>query len=729
MNSRYWLRRLQEINRPHLKLADAGDGQDGSFEQAFAEMARICLRDKAPALQDYEVGFQLLDRDQDGNRAVGIAGYKVGEEWLYAPVFFLHGAIRGQELLFIRSSNQFVPLKEKWVFYLLNRKPTVLGELSEQEGYPHPPDLHSFKYPPGLNKLSSCAPELLPGIAAFAYCANTDPWALYKQAKVPSLLDFLRKEADWALEPLGEILPRCPAISSFFDQEHGLGNISKLIDQVLKKIPSVLDGKVEASSLSPVRVYKAEITLELGPDELTDKQKKKLLQDGELIVDERSDKQVTQVFRDEILDLASPSGPGVYDLLFQPDQLVRCVVIPALHTTRLREPWALVIPMDDPGGFFLEKPGKLWAKLRQEESEREAFVDWWKKLPKLEDEPLQTCCSCGSYYVFVNSRGQATVPLRLNKFMGGNEREQHWSATPEIHFSLGCGMAECWKIAPDVQVTIRLDGGEDLQEKDRHFIIPAKAFRCVKLPMQACNTEPLIPATWANIQYLMRRKLEPMQVLKKEGSYCIDGVGYSPWDALVHLVKDKGLRESEARWVLKQAGVLPKSFLLKKAILGPGPSVPSPYVQDVAGEMLGSVPAVTMRESLQPVVIAREPHRQEPLAPDPRAVQIAMQAAQGQQKELFDAAMITSLLSTVSLPNLIDRYLGVLMKALDHLGRILFSLYWHRDKFQERYGKQDLPELEDQLRATFEQLGDLVLFLREKTIDPYHDELLLGTEE
>ena len=44
--------------------------------------------------------------------------------------------------------------------------------------------------------------------------------------------------------------------------------------------------------------------------------------------------------------------------------------------------------------------------------------------------------------------------------------------------------------------------------------------------------------------------------------------------------------------------------------------------------------------------------------------------------------------------------------------------YWHNEEFKDRYGKQDLPELEDTLRNSFEILGDLVLFLKQKTIDP-----------
>jgi len=79
--------------------------------------------------------------------------------------------------------------------------------------------------------------------------------------------------------------------------------------------------------------------------------------------------------------------------------------------------------------------------------------------------------------------------------------------------------------------------------------------------------------------------------------------------------------------------------------------------------------------------------------------------------------MIASMLKAVRDDTMVDRYMGDLMKALDRLGRILFMFYWHGEEFSDRYGKQDLPELEDSLRNAFEMLGDVVLFLKEKTIE------------
>ena len=68
---------------------------DQTFEQSFAEMAISDLQSKAPALMNYMLGFQLVEKSDDGARAIGFAGFKIGENWLYTPAFFLGGEILG----------------------------------------------------------------------------------------------------------------------------------------------------------------------------------------------------------------------------------------------------------------------------------------------------------------------------------------------------------------------------------------------------------------------------------------------------------------------------------------------------------------------------------------------------------------------------------------------------------------------------------------------------------
>jgi hypothetical protein len=124
----HWLQVVRSHDRTETKQADfGGKGDSASFEQAFSNLAHAYLRDSAPKLLDHEIGFQLLDRDRENTKAIGVFAFKVGSNWLYAPVFFLNGDLKGHELLYIKNQDMFVPLKENWINYLVNRKPNILG--------------------------------------------------------------------------------------------------------------------------------------------------------------------------------------------------------------------------------------------------------------------------------------------------------------------------------------------------------------------------------------------------------------------------------------------------------------------------------------------------------------------------------------------------------------------------------------------------------------------------
>ena len=55
------------------------------------------------------------------------------------------------------------------------------------------------------------------------------------------------------------------------------------------------------------------------------------------------------------------------------------------------------------------------------------------------------------------------------------------------------------------------------------------------------------------------------------------------------------------------------------------------------------------------------------------------------------------------------------------LGRLLMNFYWHQEQFSDHYGKSEMPEMEDAMRNAFESLGDVTLFLKERSVDPDTD--------
>lgn len=78
---KHWLEVVRSFDRSQVKQAELGGrGDDTPFEQAFSNLAHAYLRDSAPKLLDHEVGFQLLDRNRENTKAVGVFAFKVGSQ-------------------------------------------------------------------------------------------------------------------------------------------------------------------------------------------------------------------------------------------------------------------------------------------------------------------------------------------------------------------------------------------------------------------------------------------------------------------------------------------------------------------------------------------------------------------------------------------------------------------------------------------------------------------------
>ena len=96
-----------------------------------------------------------------------------------------------------------------------------------------------------------------------------------------------------------------------------------------------------------------------------------------------------------------------------------------------------------------------------------------------------------------------------------------------------------------------------------------------------------------------------------------------------------------------------------------------------------------------------------------------MKLDEANEGEVFDAGVFTILIKATRDEYLIDMYIPNLVKSLDTLGRLLFNLYYHRERLTERYGETDYTKLLDSVKTNLESLGDLVIDLMQKDIDYY----------
>jgi hypothetical protein len=197
--------------------------------------------------------------------------------------------------------------------------------------------------------------------------------------------------------------------------------------------------------------------------------------------------------------------------------------------------------------------------------------------------------------------------------------------------------------------------------------------------------------------------------------------------ALDHLVIDVGLREKQAREVLAafdRDGDL-DLVVVKSAAPHPGggedkdigapwpvsfPSSFSDYIGRSAQEpqeLKIDVPGAASQARMDyPYSIFEDSE-----------VKNVLNAAKAGDKDVFDVSAVKGLVKTVDISGIIDEYLPDLIRAVDRLGRLRFIAFWHIDKLEERFGQQELVDLENHLKNDFESLGDTVLFLQRKVTD------------
>jgi hypothetical protein len=888
-----------------VKQATLGGEQSEGFEQAFSSLAYAYLKDKAPRLLDFIIGFQLVDRNEDNTKAVGIFGFKVGDQWLYAPVFFLNGDLKGHELLYLKKQDMFVPLKENWVNHVISRKPHILGEASAKNTFQLGgllPNLNRLASPPVATKFSAdigfnCsewAQPFLPFLAAvvadkfdvvFAKHAHVaealdlrnvlrsfpllklahekaylkyplikegfdkfygkDFWAkmaanalndatdLTKQSrcwegyepvpgKKPYSDDSCRKTGEKAKEtkeagiPIGytlrdmasrltggggvayaakmkkkkereqaekdksktSILPDAPdthpiktgALKITMQNIEMSGDIKDLDGDILKGIlPDEIQDKITDMMKRSAEVDN-DMTITDGDNKRlnsTDDDRKKLLDDGVLITDKRDSQDVSMAFNTQVrMEMMNPNESGVYEVLEKPGTFTEMVVLSNPASGRGRENTVLVVRKDDPRSWLNTHRTNVFVK-SCDCPLPSVFREWVNGLSDISD------CKVGNTYVAIHEIGSGTCPFEVTEVLSNGAYRVSWLDYADLPRPGNLAARTCmhpqydnlngyksW----DAKITVNKRPGTNLRTVAGEMFIPSD-YKVIKVKekndtsrkddspftfMPCCDSKPFQSGSrsdpspielgdLANAQLMLYEKMASVKVQDTGTDFYIQSATHGNHRlkkvaAVIHLVADHGLSEKQARVMLKEASAVAKhndakTYFIKHAapfnnsVLAGGPNTPGfpePfYGQEPVGR--GMYPARYPEEytSLVPGMDSNltDPKIYDPFyMPDPKAMQAGQQASQSGQKEVFDTAMISGLLKTVRQDGLVDRYLGDLMKALDKLGRILFLFYWHQEEFEDRYGKQDLPELEDTLRNSFEVLGDLVLFLKEKTV-------------
>lgn len=775
---KHWLQVVRSLDRSQVKEAELGGrGDDMPFEQAFSNLAHAYLRDSAPKLLDHEIGFQLLDRNRENTKAVGVFAFKVGPTWLYAPVFFLNGDLKGHELLYIKNQDMFVPLKENWINYLINRKPSVLGEGVDKNlsllGQRQPDFTQLTRSPAKFGSAKPTLKEMMTAVMpTLAKTATMNTRRAFEElGQALSLPEFLKSAG---LETLTALVAGCqyaPQMAEAIADFHDFTIVSDAIKAAkaraaAPKVDSILaPAAKQAAAVQALKIVTYDLTLTAKPPKgHTEEDQEKLLRDGVLIKDERGDTDVSVPYNIQVEQkLFNPSHSGLYDILVKPGEIERCYVAVFPQGATRRENFVTVVRTDGSPDWVNDRADHVFAL---SEVTGEEFDDWFNGLPDATSLPNNN-----ARYVLLNRTGSATVPVRVMKEEGEStygttcysvhleDHPKHRPAGDVSHYCAKSDYSSYDKYTDGVRLHLHAKAGSKMRATDGEIFIPA-GFKLLKVSLGeddvlgaggdifcGCGESknpPLMPGNIVDAHMMLMSKTSAVTVTHTGAAVDIscenkqEKIAHlSPTQALVHLVQAHGLREKSAREILRRAERAKKyEFRVKHAnpyappmMVQGAPGAPTDPGPVMGGESImgASVPTQLGIDVGVPVSDVSAANTDRSIynpntALDQKDVQSVINAAQSGQREVFDSAMIGAMLRTVRDDGMVDRYMGELVKGLDKLGRILFMFYWHGDRFAERYGKADMPELEDSLRNAFEMLGDVILFLKQKTIEPYPDE-------
>ena len=751
-----------------VKNADIESPDEVQLEQDFARLAYTFLKDRAAGLIPYLLGFEVVEREEDGSKAVGMFGFKIGKDYYYVPAFFVNNQIKGMDLLFSKSTNMFVPLREPWINHIINRQTIQLGgSISEPE-----PLLRRQFERPRFDFLA--VPPTYPGggvksgevKSSESIQAGFGAWNDLQQAMV----DSIEKDAEFQMAWAGAIarLEKSPLpfeksaagsrLIDWIEKKGGIKAVNVLFKTITESpgfakaaltfypdVESLFVTKF-AAELAPVKQASKVTVITQSSDFIDGKEKKRLVRDGFMIHDTREPEEKSETYEvDYVKRFTAPDKPGLYNVLLRNGGTTKAWVF--MPSAAAKNKYLLVVDTEAKN-YFMAEPGALFVR----DADIIEGPNAYDKAVELPDMKI------GCKYILINAHGEASQPIEIRSIIAEDGKRTrmhvyhpygkkydrptygHDFATMKTHNEPRC------EPCPMDYIQLANHEGRNLAQSGRDTLIIPSNWKALELvpgtkdmayEARSIQEDMFQPGSQTDVMdALAKNAFHKITVGSDDGlefyvrmdDSFVDGKPMNYKSAMVRLVTKYAMSVDDAEVILKEAKDKFKSKRLVKMAQSPlagvfmPPEQPTTYGideftgvteqpaqnQEIQGQTTGVVPPQnTVRPGFN---IGGE------TAMDLQASGLGQQAAQAGQKQVFDHSTIGGLSKVYDSGAVIDSYVPELMKSLDRLGRILFLFYWKNEEFTERYGNEDMAEMEDTIRGVFKSFGDLVLQLREKTI-------------
>ncbi len=666
-----------------VNLFKLASNPDQDFEQSFFQLAYDKIQEKLFNLLPFLVGFEIVNKNPEGTKALGVFGFKSNSQTLFVPAFFINGSVKGLELLYSKNNEQFYPLSEDFAEMFLKNDATGLGTPSKEDrttinGKMPSTDLRNLVRPPQIGKRAHTT--------LIDFVENSDN---------------LVKEAFYTLFKDNDSF--CESVLRFYP-----------LDKVAKALVAVKEKEIEPPQ--------AEVSvIKMGDDlsSLTEDEKLEVIKKGFLLLDKRhaSKKSKVGLFKyDETF--TNPTESGFYSYVNTRGQLRHALILlrPDMLEAKYHSSKAYIIDLKS-GKYVRANPNKIFVRGQYKiESFSELMVDL--------GEVAEVSPSFDEAYMLINEALYSIEPFRVTANYKGED------GVRVIEVSPLCVDPTCHTSKAPFKLHLTKKKSDHIEHCGEHVYLP-KGFKL--LPIEPTTEEEFYPGTISNVTAALRSQaVFPFSVSSNGSDYFVSvaefkkkysdaastklgmvldlGLDYAAADELVDSIHYTSSKQGQ----IKLAYTGENFFSLRDPVGYANQLGQTTYNPDDGGTYIETLPQ-DISYTDDPTQLGKIDMGEIGGQNTEEAINSANQLAQHGQKNIFDTQAIATLSKYVQPQQKTNAYMPEFISALDKLGRMLFLVFGETEKFEEMYGRGELPELIELLSNVFKNLGDLVIFLKRKS--------------
>lgn len=731
-------------------------------EQNLSEIAVAQISEKNPNLLSYYLGFDLIDKNDDGTRAAGIMGFKIGGQLVYIPVFFLNGKIKGMEVMYLKNSDTFVANNEQWVTYISSQNPSDIGEPVSKEIQNSQGELNNslriFSRPPASANSKAASMEIHElSVEDFI----DTKLALNESSK--DFVDFLKEAGYETSLSFAKLASEKPEI---------LEIVSKLYD--LDEVKEAMEEAKKNYKPQKVKEVKSEKTLELITSEdvledpssfpdLSKDKKEKMMAKGYAVKDLREEKDKSDVYvGDYKQEFSQVTDTGYYEMLNSMGDLSKVIVFSKVnrlgdktpHATSGYEPQMVLNPKSKEMVWAKEpvyvKSGTSLIKDLDENEKTEVLSNIGGKVSDAE---------VNKEYIALDSQLSAYGPFKVtNKTKDGNrvtlKVEQCYvprCSSPMIK-DMGnsdkldyerngysdCGSFYVRQVSKDTSIpefigNAMFVGSEVKFVEVKQFDDYSRVYPVGESEKETNSKLNITPANSKTLDAVVTARGGNKVVIEKSAMFDVNVSMFGETlsfrdrgEVVIDLMQRASLSEDSAEKVATEIFDLSKRRLIAW-------SIPRSKKANYPNIELPSGAAGVHRDGTPIQVEQYEKAEMMDANPGPQNatdMEIGMwdqiseddikfleRASDSNARQVFDPAMIGVMVRTSRSQSIVQEYIPELVDNLDRMCRLLLLFYWHNSEFAEEYGIDEMADFEDLLLSTIKSTSKVVLFLKQRAVE------------